>query len=31
VDLLGEQGHQRVQVPGLVGADELGHERLLGG
>src|SRR6266508_50570 len=31
VDIVGEQGDQRVQIPGLVGADELCHERLLGG
>jgi hypothetical protein len=27
----GKQGDQRVDIAGIVGADELGHERLLGG
>jgi hypothetical protein len=31
VDVVGDQGDQRVQIPGLVGADERCHERLLGG
>jgi hypothetical protein len=30
MDVVGEQGDQRVQVPGLVGADERCQERLLG-
>jgi hypothetical protein len=30
-DVCGEQGDQRVDIAGLVCADELCHERLLGG
>src|SRR5262249_58566605 len=30
-DVVGQQGHDRVEIRGLVGADELCHERVLGG
>ena len=30
-DVIGEQGHQRAEIGGLPGADELRHERILGG
>jgi hypothetical protein len=30
-DVAGPQGHQRTEIGGLPGADELRHERVLGG
>ena len=28
--IVGQQGYQRVDIPGLVGADELRHDRIFG-
>jgi hypothetical protein len=30
-DIVGQKGHQRVEIGGLVRADELRHNRILGG
>src|SRR5215831_4431573 len=30
-DIVRQKGHQRVEIGGLVGSDELRHERILGG